>query len=209
MRLYNFYALSIPRDSSKCTNHDGYTTFTLVTLWIPLISRATSRSWYFSTFSSYTSETTLCSLCGESTETVSHIVSGCRKLAQREYRKRHDKVALQVHWELYRKYGLECNDSGVTINPYQLQRIEKPDNLRYDYFTDKRMKHNRPDITDCSIQRHAGVDNYRHCCTSGLDENILTTESMLCMTEFDLKAYPTFHDQLYDQQTLPAVRNSV
>ena len=71
------------------------------------------------------------------------------------------------------------------------------------------MKHNRPDITDCSIQRHAGVDNYRHCCTGGLDENILTTESMLCMTEFDLKAYPTFHDQLYDQQTLPAVRNSV
>ena len=35
----------------------------------------------------------------------------------------------------------------MTINPYQLQRIEKPENLRYDYFTDKRLKHNRPDIT--------------------------------------------------------------
>ena len=62
-------------------------------------------------------------------------------------RKRHDAVALQVHWELYRKYGLECNDSGMTFNPYQLQRIEKLENLRYDYFTDKRLKHNRPDIT--------------------------------------------------------------
>ena len=126
-----------------------------------------------------TSETPLCSLCGKSNETVSHIVSGCRKLAQEEYRKRHDAEALQVHWELYRKYGLVCNYSGMTINPYQLQRIEKPDNLRYDYFTDKRLKHNRPDITsitDCSLQRHAGVDNFRHCCTSGLDENILTTE---------------------------------
>ena len=41
-----------------------------------------------------TSETTLCRLCGDVTETVRHIVSGCKKLAQREYRKRHDKVAL-------------------------------------------------------------------------------------------------------------------
>ena len=33
-------------------------------------------------------------------KTVWHIVSGCKKLAQREYRKRHDKVALGVDWEL-------------------------------------------------------------------------------------------------------------
>ena len=47
-----------------------------------------------------TSQTPLCRLCGESTETVWHIVSGCKKLAQNEYRKRHDKVALRVHWEM-------------------------------------------------------------------------------------------------------------
>ena len=41
-----------------------------------------------------TSETPLCRLCGECTETVWHISSGCRKLAQKEHRKRHDKVAL-------------------------------------------------------------------------------------------------------------------
>ena len=35
------------------------------------------------------------------------ILSECRKLVQREYRKRHDKVALQVYRELCRKYGLE------------------------------------------------------------------------------------------------------
>ena len=49
-----------------------------------------------------TSETPLCRLCGDSTETVQHIVSGCRKLAQRECRKRHDKVALRLQWELCR-----------------------------------------------------------------------------------------------------------
>ena len=45
-----------------------------------------------------TSETPLCRLCGDATETVRHIVSGCKKLAQREYRMRQDKVALRVHW---------------------------------------------------------------------------------------------------------------
>ena len=57
-----------------------------------------------------TSETPLCRLCGAATETVRHIASGCKKLRQREYRKRHDKVALWVNWEMYRKYGIECND---------------------------------------------------------------------------------------------------
>ena len=44
-----------------------------------------------------TSGTPLYRLCGEATETVWHIVSGCRKLSQREYRKCHNKVALRVH----------------------------------------------------------------------------------------------------------------
>ena len=43
------------------------------------------------------SETILCRLCGDATETVRHIVSEGKKLAQREYRTRHDKVALRVH----------------------------------------------------------------------------------------------------------------
>lgn len=57
-----------------------------------------------------TSETPLCRLCGDTNETVRHFVSRCKKLAQREYRKRHDKVALRVHWEMCIKYGIECTD---------------------------------------------------------------------------------------------------
>ena len=41
-----------------------------------------------------TSETPLCRLCGNSAETVKHTISGCKRLVQREYKKRHDKVAL-------------------------------------------------------------------------------------------------------------------
>ena len=53
-----------------------------------------------------TSETPLCRLCRNSTETVRHIISGCKRLAQREHKKRHDKVALRVHWDMCRKYGI-------------------------------------------------------------------------------------------------------
>ena len=49
-----------------------------------------------------TSETPLSRLCRDSTETVWHIVSGCRELAQRKCRKHHNKVAPRVHWELCR-----------------------------------------------------------------------------------------------------------
>ena len=64
-----------------------------------------------------TSQTPLCRLCGESTETVWHIVSGCKKFAQNEYRKRHDKVALRVHWEMCRKYGIDCTDKWYDHQP--------------------------------------------------------------------------------------------
>ena len=57
-----------------------------------------------------TSETPLCRLRMNSTEIVRHIISGCKRLTQREYKKRHDKVALRVHWEMCRKYGIECTD---------------------------------------------------------------------------------------------------
>ena len=50
----------------------------------------------------------VCRLCKKVDETVSHIVSGCEKLAQKEYKRRHDKVALALHWDLCRKHGFQC-----------------------------------------------------------------------------------------------------
>ena len=95
-----------------------------------------------------TSQTPLCRLCGESTETVWHIVSGCKKLAQNAYRKRHDKVALRVHWEMCRKYGIDCNDKWYDYQPLPI--VENGEvRVTWDMtiYTDKVLKHNRPDIT--------------------------------------------------------------
>ena len=40
-------------------------------------------------------ESPLCRLCGEKSENVDHIVSGCKKLTQKEYKRRHDNVRRQ------------------------------------------------------------------------------------------------------------------
>ena len=44
-----------------------------------------------------TSESPLCRLCGKRGESVQHLVSGCEKLAQKEYKRRQDNVAKKFH----------------------------------------------------------------------------------------------------------------
>ena len=43
-------------------------------------------------------------MCGES---VQYMICECKKLAQREYKRRHDTVAKLVHWKLCEKHNLE------------------------------------------------------------------------------------------------------
>ena len=49
-------------------------------------------------------------MCRDKSETVSHLVSGCSKLAQKEYKKRHDNVARAIHWDLSGKCTFDRND---------------------------------------------------------------------------------------------------
>ena len=39
-----------------------------------------------------TQKDTLCRLCKKGDENIGHVVSGCSKLAQKEYKRRHDKL---------------------------------------------------------------------------------------------------------------------
>ena len=48
-----------------------------------------------------------CRLCGIHAENVLHIVSGCSMLAQKDYKRRHDKVCLNIDWALSKKYGVK------------------------------------------------------------------------------------------------------
>ena len=49
-----------------------------------------------------------CRLCGKFDETAMHLASGCGELAKRQYLIRHDGMGKRVHWELCKKYEIEC-----------------------------------------------------------------------------------------------------
>ena len=54
-----------------------------------------------------TGESPLCRMCRVENETVSHIVSECKMLAQKEYKKRHDNVCRYIHWKLCEKHDFQ------------------------------------------------------------------------------------------------------
>ena len=91
-----------------------------------------------------------CRLCGEYVETVGHLVSACSKLAQSEYKRRHDKMGLRVYWELCGKYGLKRSEKWWEEVPdaVRLREDEKIE-IWWDrkvHTPDKTIQHNRPDV---------------------------------------------------------------
>ena len=62
-------------------------------------------------------------LCEKKSETISHIVSKCEKLAQKEYKRNHD-VARIVHWKLCGKYNLKRSENGMNMLQKMLLRMK-------------------------------------------------------------------------------------
>ena len=91
----------------------------------------------------------LCRLCGAYVESVGHLVSACKMLAQNEYKRRHDRMGLRVYWELCGKYGVKRSERWYE---------ETPDTVRvsadklYEVWWDNtviaaaQLEHNRPDV---------------------------------------------------------------
>ena len=57
----------------------------------------------------------LCRVCRKVDESIDHIVSGCSKLAQKEYKRRHDNLGKIIHWKLSRKCNFVAAD-GLNIS---------------------------------------------------------------------------------------------
>ena len=54
-----------------------------------------------------TQQNSKCRLCGDRDETINHILSEWNKLAQREYKARHDWVSKVIHWEMCKKFKFD------------------------------------------------------------------------------------------------------
>ena len=48
--------------------------------------------------------------CKKADESIDHVVGGCSKLAQEEYKRRQDNLDKIVHWKLARKCNFEAGD---------------------------------------------------------------------------------------------------
>ena len=60
-----------------------------------------------------TQQNSKCRLCGETVETINHIISECSKLALREYKVRHDWVGKVVHCEMCRTFQFSIQTNGI------------------------------------------------------------------------------------------------
>ena len=64
-----------------------------------------------------TQQNSKCRLCSDRDETINHIISECSKLAQKEYKARHDWVGKVIHWEMWRKFQFDHTNKWYMHNP--------------------------------------------------------------------------------------------
>ena len=82
-------------------------------------------------------------LCGDGDETINHIISECSKLAQKEYKTRHDCVGKVVHWEMCRKFQFDHTNKWYMHNPAPVLENDSH-KLLWDFNIET--DHQRPDL---------------------------------------------------------------
>ena len=89
----------------------------------------------------------LCRMCRKVDESIDHIVSGCSKLAQKEYKRRHDNLGKIVHWKLAIKYNFEAGDKWCEHEPESVLENEVY-KILWDFSiqTDHVIEARRPDL---------------------------------------------------------------
>ena len=99
----------------------------------------------------------LCRVCRKVDESTDHIVSGCSKLAQKEYKRGHDSLGKIVHWKLARKCNFEAGGKWYEHEPESV--LENEDyKILWDFSiqTDHVIEVRRPDLVV--------VDNKERSC---------------------------------------------
>ena len=94
-----------------------------------------------------TQQNSKCRLCGDRDETINHIISECSKLAQKEYRNRHDWVGKVNHSELCKKLKVDHPNKCYRHNPtYVLENDTHKLLWDFDMQTDHVISARRPDL---------------------------------------------------------------
>ena len=56
-------------------------------------------------------------MCRKVDESIYHIVCGCSKPEEKEYKRRHDNLGITVHWKLAKKCNFEAGDKWCEHEP--------------------------------------------------------------------------------------------
>ena len=89
---------------------------------------------------------------------MQHLISGCEKLAQKEYKRRHDNVAKKIHWDLCKKNGLEHTEKWYEHVPEGAVENEEVKVLwNIDVQCDNVMEARRPDIILIDRKEQKGI----------------------------------------------------
>ena len=88
-------------------------------------------------------------MCGKAEESVNHVLSECSKLAQKEYKKRHDQFGTKIHWEICRKYGIKVKEKWYEHKPEEVVMENDKCKILWDFTVqmDHETQGKRPDIT--------------------------------------------------------------
>ena len=94
-----------------------------------------------------TQQNSKCRMCGERDETVNHIESESSKLAQNEFKTRHDWVGKVIHWELCKKLNFHHASKWYTHKPESVLENETHKILLdFEIQTDHLIPARRPDL---------------------------------------------------------------
>ena len=95
-----------------------------------------------------TQQNSKCRLCGDRDETINHIISECSKLAQKEYKARHDWVDKGIYWEMGKKSKFDHANKWYMHSPAPVLENDTH-KLQWDFNiqTDHLISARRPDLT--------------------------------------------------------------
>ena len=118
-----------------------------------------------------TQQNSKCRLCGDRDETINHIISECSKLAQREYKARHNWVGKVIHWEMCKKFKFDHTNKWYMHNPAPVQENATHKLLcNFNIQTDHLIPARRPDLTIINKKKKKrkkkkeNLQNSRLCC---------------------------------------------
>ena len=111
-----------------------------------------------------TQQNSKCRLCGDRDETINHIISECSKLAQKEYKTRHDWEGKVTHWEMCKKFKFDHTNKWYMHN---LAPVVENDTHKllwdFDIHTDHLISARRPDLI-INKNKKENLQNCRLCC---------------------------------------------